>query len=275
MKKIITIYAILSLCLLSANVFANTTESSTIWFGNEGDGTNYLNDGGSGGSYLQGTIAAHPGYYYIPGGPGENAADGGNGGFDVYAKNGATAYVSGYSPTTHTISDHDAYNEGDGWGTFYDPDCADWDNYQLTVTENTWALEYNGGTLGNAIANPMSGTLQWISVSKTSDGIWTGTAIATETGTGAYYGSQTPMYDGSSGMAAAQNGGGAGAWDMDWTWGSEAIPLETATFQLTVSQHNSIAWQEVSLKPIPAPGAVLLGGIGVGLVGWFKRRKTV
>ncbi|MCD4690269.1 hypothetical protein K8S17_02295, partial [bacterium] len=124
---------ILSL-LISTSVLANSVGSSTLEF----EGT--LTD--VGGGIYTGTIDATEGSWYVTGGGGEAISTGG--GFDVYAEEGGCAFVEGYYGTgawncsgtdTYVIGygtadPHDGYpDDGTGtppWGSYWDPDCADY-----------------------------------------------------------------------------------------------------------------------------------------------------
>jgi len=158
-------------------------------------------------------------------------------GFDIFAKEGDTAWFgddSGSGPvwTPQVIgSDHDAWPG-------YNPDTPDWYAYSIYFYDDggvqKWALrnhpgatsdypwydEAHWGTGGLPPKGvPMSGTMDW-----SSD-------YASETDAGAYL-SGTGTAEIPNG--AAGYGGGAGAWDMDWSWGSEAVPLQYDGFAVNV-----------------------------------------
>jgi hypothetical protein len=72
----------------------------------------------------------------------------------------------------------------------------------------------------------------------------------------------------------------ANYWGTPWTTVSHTFAT-SGTYTLVLGIKNSIdsiydSYLGIdNVKLIPAPGAILLGSIGIGLVGWLRRRRTL
>lgn len=282
MKKILSVVFVLALALsislLALPVAArnNTIASSTMVF----EGT--LTD--VGGGVYTGTIPMVQ-ESVGPKGDGED-------GFDLYAKQGGCAYCQGYYGTgtwncggtdTYLIGyyaghDNDAYPGpiGSGpWGAWYDPDCADWNMYDLELTADHWYLRYR--PTGES---PMSGVMKW-------NGDGTGYAYETDPGTVRNDDGSNPT-DPLNRDATRYASGSAQEWGWHCGWGEERIPLQYKGFHVTVSlgaspdevefnPSNPVGWETypISKARVLAPWIALFAAIMAGVSLLVLRRRRV
>jgi len=244
MKRVMMILAVAGLILaVTGTAGANTIASSTMYFNGS------LAD--EGGGIYSGVVAM--------------INEGGEAsGYDIYARNGAAArFKDG--------SDEDPIQNHDGWPT-WTPDTPDWYQYSLKLYQDggqyKWALRnhpgateehpwYESGYEKDPRGVPMSGVMNWAAM------------CAQETDTGAYLaGTGTGKYPGWAG----DNGGGACAWDMDWSWGSEVVPLECCGFQTTITADGQGGY-DVVMSPCCIPEPAGLGLIGLALLAVRKKRN--
>ena len=255
-----TFVCVCALALTAGVASANTVQSSTIWF--EG-----ILTAGAGGAYSGILMCVD-----------EAAAGIGDGisGFDIYGMNGANAWFGddpGGGPlwSSVTMANHDAWPA-------WNPDTPDWYQYSLLFYvdeggQQKWLLQnHPGATAAHpwydsawwgpgglvAMGIPMSGLMDWSAM------------YAEELDAGAYLpGTGTAEIPG----GAAGYGGGAHAWDMDWSWGSEVVPLEYPGFSVSLVSLGGMDYR-VSLTPVPEPMTLALLGIGIPALAFIKRRRN-
>ena len=113
----------------------------------------------------------------------------------------------------------------------------------------------------------MSGAMDWPEL------------YATETDVGAYV--NPPADPDANDGGCLGHGAGAGWWDMDWTWGSDCVPLHFPGFDVDIIDLGGGDYRVV-MTPSAPPGVpsasgtmILLLGLGlVGLLAYGLRRRA-
>lgn len=240
MKKAISIMIFFTLVftgftLFPISVSANTVETSTIYFEGEltYDDTGYI-------GVLPCVV---------------------DGIFDIFAEEGASAWFGDDPGTGEVWTEQVIGADHDAWPS-WNPDTPDWYQYSIKFYEDSgvyyWALRnHPGATEANPwyddaywitelppMGVPMSGVMDWYSELG---------GYAEETDTGAYLpATGTAEIPG----GAAGYGGGPQAWDMDWSWGSEVVPLEYPGFEVIIEEIDEGVYG-VSLVPAPNEPATI------------------
>ena len=58
-------------------------------------------------------------------------------------------------------------------------------------------------------------------------------------------------------------------------FGPNAGSLQDEFLSEEGSTNSTLLWARITTRPIPAPGALLLGAMGTGLIGWLRRRRAL